>query len=293
MKLSGIFPAVTTPFDHRGGLYIAKIRENISRWNSLPLAGFLVAGAAGEGFLLSAEERSLLWREAAAACNAQKLLLADVSSDGVRQSVSAANQAAALGYHAAVINAPCARLPEMASPTTIELFFRGIADQSSIPVILAVGGQTAGGRLPGEAIAALAGHPNIVGVIECSGDAALLAEFLGCLPAGFPVLTGSGLALCPALQQGAAGAILDLACAAPYFCLSIEEAVRTRESAAAEELQVRLSPAVTLIREHGVGGLKCALDLQGYYGGIPRLPLTAVAPAVRDSIAKALQGIRS
>jgi 4-hydroxy-2-oxoglutarate aldolase len=293
MKLSGIFPAITTPFDHRGGLYIAKIRENISRWNSLPLAGFLVAGAAGEGFLLSAEERSVLWREAAAACDAEKLLLADVSSDGTGMSVAAASQAAGLGYRAAVISAPCARLPEMASPATIELFFRGVADLSSIPVVLAVGGQTPEARLPGEAIAALAGHPNIIGVIESGSDAALLAELLGRLPAGFPVLTGSGLALCPALQQGAAGAILDVACAAPYFCLSIEEAVRTREFSAAEELQARLSPAATLIREHGVGGLKCALDLQGYYGGIPRLPLTAVAPAVRDSIAKALQGIRS
>jgi 4-hydroxy-2-oxoglutarate aldolase len=293
MKLSGIFPAITTPFDHRGGLYIAKIRENISRWNSLPLAGFLVAGAGGEGFLLSAEERTVLWREAAAACDAQKLLLADVSSDGVQKSVAAANQAAGLGYKAAVISAPCARLPEMASPATVELFFRGVADQSSIPVILAVGGQTPEARLPIEAIAALAGHPNIVGVIESSGEAALLAELLGHLPHGFPVLTGSALALCPALQQGAAGAVLDIACAVPYFCLSIEEAVRTRESAAAEELQARLSPAVTLIHQHGVGGMKCALDLQGYYGGIPRLPLTAVTPAVRDSIAKALHGIRS
>jgi 4-hydroxy-2-oxoglutarate aldolase len=107
------------------------------------------------------------------------------------------------------------------------------------------------------------------------------------------VLTGSALTLCPALQQGAAGAILDVACAAPYFCLSIEEAVRTRESEAAQELQARLLPAVTLIRKHGVGGLKCALDLQGYYGGIPRLPLTAVIPAVRDTIAEALHVIRS
>jgi 4-hydroxy-2-oxoglutarate aldolase len=293
MKLSGIFLSSTTPFDHQGGLYIAKIRENISRWNSLPLAGFLVAGASGEGFLLSAEERSVLWREAAAACDAHKLLLADVSSDGVQVSVAAANIAAGLGYKAVVISAPCARLPEMASPATVELFFRSVADQSSIPVILAVGGQTLEARLPLDTIAALAHHPNIMGVIESSGDAALLAELLGHLPPGFPVLTGSALTLCPALQQGAAGAVLDLACAAPYFCLSIEEAVRTREFAAAEELQTRLSPAVTLIRQHGAGGLKCALDLQGYYGGMPRLPLTPVTPAVRDSIAKALHDIRS
>jgi 4-hydroxy-2-oxoglutarate aldolase len=293
MKLSGIFPAITTPFDHHGDLYIAKIRENISRWNALPLAGFLVASASGEGFLLSAAERSVLWREAAAACDAQKLLLADVSSDGVRKSVAAATEAAGLGYRAAVISAPCARLPEMASPATVELFFRGVADQSSIPVILALGGQTPAAPLPIEAIATLAGHPNIVGMIDSSSDKALLGELLARLPEGFPVFTGSALSLCPALQQGAAGAVLDIACAAPYFCLSIEEAVRTRESTAAEELQARLSPAVTLIHKHGIGGLKCALDLQGYYGGIPRLPLTPVGPADRDSIAKALHDIRS
>ena len=39
MKLSGIFAAITTPFDHQGDVYRAKIEHNLSRWNANALAG--------------------------------------------------------------------------------------------------------------------------------------------------------------------------------------------------------------------------------------------------------------
>ncbi|HYM11157.1 MAG TPA: dihydrodipicolinate synthase family protein, partial [Bryobacterales bacterium] len=71
--------------------------------------------------------------------------------------------------------------------------------------------------------------------------------------------------------------------AAPYACISIYEAVRTREHEAAQDLQRRLAPAAGAIAEYGVPGLKYAMDLNGYYGGPPRLPLLpAGAEAKRE-----------
>jgi 4-hydroxy-2-oxoglutarate aldolase len=61
--------------------------------------------------------------------------------------------------------------------------------------------------------------------------------------------------------------------------LCIEEAVRTREFAGAAELQDRANPAAGAIASYGIPGLKYAMDWQGYYGGIPRLPLTPPGPA--------------
>jgi len=48
MKLQGIFPAITTPFDHNGDLYKVKVQHNIEKWNRTGLAGYLVAGSTGE-----------------------------------------------------------------------------------------------------------------------------------------------------------------------------------------------------------------------------------------------------
>jgi len=48
MKLSGIFAAITTPFDHNGDIYRTKIEHNLSRWNATTLAGYVVGSSTGE-----------------------------------------------------------------------------------------------------------------------------------------------------------------------------------------------------------------------------------------------------
>ena len=40
MKLNGIFTAITTPFDADGAVAVDRLRENIARYNRLPLAGY-------------------------------------------------------------------------------------------------------------------------------------------------------------------------------------------------------------------------------------------------------------
>jgi 4-hydroxy-2-oxoglutarate aldolase len=44
--------------------------------------------------------------------------------------------------------------------------------------------------------------------------------------------------------------------------------------------------------KHGVPGLKYAVDLNGYYGGPPRLPLTAITPEAKLEIEKAFDGLK-
>jgi 4-hydroxy-2-oxoglutarate aldolase len=43
---------------------------------------------------------------------------------------------------------------------------------------------------------------------------------------------------------------------------------------------------------HGVAGLKAALDLVGYRGGLPRAPLQPVSERVRTDIAQAIEAAR-
>ena len=104
------------------------------------------------------------------------------------------------------------------------------------------------------------------------------------------MLTGSAPTLAPSLAVGCVGAVLAFANAAPYATISIYEAHRTRETAAALDWQNRIARAAQLVTvKYGVPGLKYAMDLQGYYGGPPRLPLTVLKPEQQHEIE---QGIR-
>ena len=61
MDLSGVFPALTTPFAADGSVSLADLKHNIQQYNRIGLAGYVVMGSTGESVLLSkAEAESVL-----------------------------------------------------------------------------------------------------------------------------------------------------------------------------------------------------------------------------------------
>ena len=261
MKLQGIFAEITTPFDHKGDIYKVKVQHNVEKWNKTTLAGYVVCGVAGEGALLSAEEKIAVWEMVAKFAAPEKLLIAAAAAPSVRETVALTNRAADLGYKAALIESP------HRDADTQFVYFRAIADQSRIPLIVA-----------GEAAVQ---HPNVTAVCEESATTA---------SDGVQVLAGSASQLWPMLQSGASGAILDFAAAAPYAAIAIWEAHRTREEEAGRDLQGRIVLAAEVI--HGAANLKHAMDLNAYYGGPPRLPLVVPTADARRQIEEAFRDLK-
>jgi 4-hydroxy-2-oxoglutarate aldolase len=265
MKLQGIFPALTTSFDHAGNLYKAKVFHNIEKLNQIALSGYAVCGSTGETPLLSVAERIQLmeWVKQASADN--KTLIAGAGAEGVHETVEIANRAAELGFHAALVLTPFYYRNQMLRPDTQSLFFRAVADRSKLPVLLYNIPQVTGYDLPIETIADLSYHPNIVGMKDSSGNIEKLAATVRAVKPGFQVLCGSGASFFEALQCGATGAILAIANPLPYACVTVWEAFRTREHEAARDWQLRIAPASRLVAaKYGIPGIKYAMDLNGY-----------------------------
>jgi len=93
--------------------------------------------------------------------------------------------------------------------------------------------------------------------------------------------------------MGACGAILAYANAAPYSTIAIWEAYRSRDEAAGRDWQNRIARAAVLVTvKYGIPGLKHAMDLNGYYGGPPRLPLVPAAAQARAEIEEAFRDLK-
>ena len=264
MKLQGIFVPVAIPFDHNGDLYAVKVEHNVEKWNRTALSGYVVSGP--ENAFLTFEEKIRMWEWVAEYSAPEKLLIAASGMPGVRETVELSNRAETLGYRAALV-----RVPEIAPV----VYFRAVADRSKIPVII-------DGDLPWDAAAVLGQHPNIVAIC---GNALARTE-------GLDMLACSARTLAKSFAAGASGAVLEFSNAAPYATISIWEAHRTRETEAAAEWQERIAPAVELTAKYGPPGLKHAMDLNGYYGGPPRLPLARLTPAQGEEIEQAFDGIK-
>ena len=72
---------------------------------------------------------------------------------------------------------------------------------------------------------------------------------------------------------------------APEECVRIQSLFHQGKIAEAMALQNQLNPlakAVTV--KYGIGGLKTAMDLAGYFGGDPRLPLKKPGKDVEEEL---------
>ena len=293
MKLQGIFPALATPFDHAGDLYRAKVFHNIEKLNLLALTGYVVCGSTGETPLMNSAERLQLMAWVKEASAEGKILIAGVGAESVHETVRLANCAADMGYHAALALTPFYYRTQMHRAETQSLFFRAVADQSKIPVLLYNIPQVTGYDLTAEAIGELSHHPNIAGLKDSSGNVAKIGEAVRAAKPGFQILTGAGTTIWDSLNIGATGAILAIANVLPYECLSIWDAHRTGEQAAGAERQQQISGVSKLIASKlGIPGLKYAMDLSGYYGGLPRLPFLPPSNEAKAEIEEALRGLR-
>ena len=168
MKLSGVFASLPTPFDHRGEVYPAKIAQNVGRWNRAELSGYLVAGSAGEGSLLSPEEKRRVWELAAQEAKSGAVLLVATGAPSVRESVELTKQAAAAGYHAIVVPPPDTAVWGARSPEATCLYYRAVADQAGLPIVIENPPADDPSRLSVDGVAALAEHPNIIAVTDQS-----------------------------------------------------------------------------------------------------------------------------
>ena len=111
---------------------------------------------------------------------------------------------------------------------------------------------------------------------------------------GFQILAGSTGTMLDALLAGAVGAMPAFAACAPQACYEVFAAWKDGDRGLAEEKQERLRAAAKYLEEEvGIAAIKYGCDLNGYFGGTPRLPLLPPSGEDRTQIESLLQGLRN
>lgn len=110
---------------------------------------------------------------------------------------------------------------------------------------------------------------------------------------GFAVLTGGAATLHAALDAGASGAVLSFATCAPQCCYEVWAAWKEGNAALTAEKQERIRQAsIAVASRRGIPGIKFACDLNGYFGGRPRLPLLPLNAEEQKEIQSAMSDVR-
>jgi len=111
---------------------------------------------------------------------------------------------------------------------------------------------------------------------------------------GFQVLSGSAEKAKASLEAGASGCVLAMGACVPQSCIEVYAAWKDRDAALAEEKQERLAKAARRVAGGlGIAGIKYACELNGYYGGRPRLPLLPLTAEEKAEVEVLMGAMRS
>src|ERR1700758_2013219 len=169
MLLHGIFPPITTPFYPDGNVYYKKLESNVERYSRTPIAGIVVLGSTGEAIMLSDQERRDGLKSPREAAALDKVMVAGTGIESAIETLRLTEYAAELGYDAAMVRTPHYYKKQML-PANMLAFYRTIADQSALPIIIYNFPQATGYDIPAEVVIELADHPNIAAIKESSGN---------------------------------------------------------------------------------------------------------------------------
>ncbi len=272
LDLHGIFPPIPTPFIN-GTVAYDKLASNVERWNHTGLKGFVVLGSNGEYVSLSEEEKRAVVDIVVQSAGDEMRVIAGTGCEYTAETVRLTEDCAKIGAHAALVVTPHYYAGRMNEAALVK-HYSAVADQSAIPILLYNVPKFTHINMAADLVARLSEHPNIIGLKDSSGNVIQLAEILNAVARGFNVMVGTAGVLFSGLTIGCVGGINALANVAPEQCVAILDLVKAGDLDAARQLQLKMIPvnqAVTAV--YGVPGLKTAMDMLGYFGGDPRLPL--------------------
>lgn len=287
-RFAGIYTPLATPFAADGSLDARALANNVEKYLRSPLTGLVVLGSNGEAPQLEEHEADLAIQTVREVMPKNRPLLAGTGRESTAATITATERAARLGVDAVLVRTPSFYKGQMTTDAFVKHYTQ-VADRSPVPVLLYNVTMYTGVNLLPEAVGILSQHPNIVGIKETNSDMVQFGEYLARAADGFTVLAGSGATYFSALMLGAHGAILAVAGVAPDSCVEIFNAVRDGRIDDARKRNRELAPLSKLVgATYGVPGLKAALTLLGFEGGLPRPPLQPVGQQATDVIREQL-----
>lgn len=273
-RLTGVFPPCMTIFDERENVAYDRIAKNIERYNQTKLKGYMPLGSNGEFRSLNDEESIKVIEVYQKYRAKDKTLIAGVARESAKITIEFIKQIADKGVDFATILPPYYFVSFMTDDALMK-YYVTIADQSPIPIMMYNAPKFAAGlTYSTHLVSALAAHPNIAGLKDTSKED--ISLYINAVPRGanYYVLAGTIEKFYQGLLVGAIGGVLSLANYLPALCCKLQELYESGNLEEAQKIDVYTRQlSKNAAGKYGVAGVKAAMDLLGYFGGNPRIPV--------------------
>jgi 4-hydroxy-tetrahydrodipicolinate synthase len=286
-SFAGAGVALVTPFTRTGDLDEAAFRRLVRRQIEGSIDVLVPCGTTGESPTLSDKEQRRVIELTVEESAGKVPVLAGAGGNDTRGVIEKAKAACALGVDGILSVGPYYNKP------TGEGYYRhftAIAEASTVPVIFYnVPGRT-GSNIDLKTQLRLAGHPNITGVKEASGNMAQIMDLLRDRPEGFEVLSGDDALTLSFMAHGAQGIISVAANQIPRQMHDLVAMAARGDFQGARALHNRLLKLMNLnFVESSPIPVKASLALLGLCEESYRLPLCPPTEGTREALRAALR----
>lgn len=290
-KLEGIIIPAVTPFEEDGAVGYGMLKENYKKWNGTGVSGYMCLGSNGEFRSLSDGEAFQVIKTVSVVRAKDKALIAGVGRESLHQTLAFIERLHKDGTDIDYISIlPPHYFKKLMTDDALADYYEAIADFSKYPVLLYCAPTYANGLcLSAPLVLRLADHPNIFGIKDTSPD--MMDTYMDVVGGrdDFEVLAGSLGSILTCLKRGGKGGIVSAANYFPEECAKLVTIFQHEGINQAQSYHERLKAlAAGTGGRAGVAGVKCSMNLRGYCGGVPRLPVPAVDEKTKAAIQEAI-----
>lgn len=274
--------AIVTPFQEDGGLDRERFRALIEWQIAEGMDAIVVCGTTGEASTLDDDEHVEAIRFCVEVVAGRVPVIGGAGSNDTRHGVNLARRIEEAGVDGLLLVTP---YYNKCSQQGLLEHYRMTADAVSIPCLLySVPGRT-GVNIEPATVAALAEHPNIVGIKEASGNIAQVAEICRLVPEDFSVYSGNDDMVVPLMSLGGVGYISVIANIMPRESVEMSASYLAGDVGRARDLQLALKPIIdSMFADVNPIPVKAALAMMGRIAPYYRLPLCPPSEAVSGRI---------
>ena len=267
---TGSAAAVATPFTGSGVDFPA-LRKHLDFLLENGTDALVVCGTTGEAATMSYEERMETVEAVVRHVDGRVPVIAGTGSNNTENAIALSRDAVSAGADGLLVVTP---FYNKATQRGLIRHFAAVADSAERPVILYNVPSRTGVKCAAETYAQLAGHPNIQGVKEASGDLALVQKTRELCPEDFYIWSGNDDETAPIMLLGGSGVISVAANVVPQEMHQLTASCLSGDFVSAGKLQLRLRKLCeALFWEVNPIPVKTAMSMMGYCQERFRLPM--------------------
>jgi 4-hydroxy-tetrahydrodipicolinate synthase len=282
LKLSGVMPALVTPFDAKGQIDFAAFTTHLTNLRAAGVTGFVPCGSSGEYNLMTDDEREQVLRFVKDFARPGEVLIAGTNAPHTAGVIANTLLAKKIGYDAVLL------------PTQAELIrhFKAVIAATDMNIVLYSYPDKDGVELGWEVLDALADEPRIIGIKESSGVLQRAVGIATRYEGRIQLVSGSDDIALDFMFWGADSWICGPAnCMAKAVC-DLDRTFRSGDLKKAKAQMAVLYKAMNIL-ESGkfVQKLKYGCELQGTPVGECRMPLGPLTAEEKAEFAAAMAPI--